>query len=223
MNKPINLLFLFVLTLAGCQSVLFTVLALTKGTDLPPKYDILSKGEIRVAVVPRSIYANAYELQNAPREIARIVNTLLDEKVQNKKLRVVEQSKVEAWLDNCNNDFESFAEVGKDKSINADIVIGFDIIGFQIRDPKNAHLIQGKCEISVEAVEVATGKVLATDCLTIVDPPNVQIPGSSLREAQFRLQFVRVIAERISALFHHYDPNKLLRMDVDNLEMHRLN
>ena len=224
MKKIIFPLLLLALALTSCQSALFTILALTKGTDSPPKYDILSKGEIRVAVVPRSVYSNAYELQNAPREIARIVNSLLDEKVRNKKLRVVEQPKVEIWLDNCNNDFDSFAEVGRDKSIKADIVIGFDIISFQIRDPKNAHLVQGKCHVNVEAVDCTTGEVLASESLMIVDPPNVQLPNTSpLVEAKFRPQFIRVVAEQIAALFHHHDPVRLQRMDVDNLEMHRLN
>jgi len=217
MKKISIILLLCGLTLAGCQSFLFTILALTKGTDVPPKYDILLKGEKRVAVVPRSGYSNTYELQNAPREIARHVNTLLDLKVQNKKLRVVEQAKVETWLDNCDNDFGSFAEVGRDKSIKADIVIGFDIVGFQIRDPQNAHLIQGKCQVYVTAMDCATGKTLASDSLIIVDPPSMPKPGNPVEEAKFRPEFVRVVAEQIAALFHHHDPNRLRRMDVDSM------
>ena len=221
--KNFCLLFLLLtLTLAGCQSALFTILAVTKGLDEPPKYDILLKGEKRVAVVPRSVYSNAYELRNAPREIARQVNSILDEKVQNKKLRVVDQAKVETWLDNCDNDFASFAEVGRDKSVQADIVIGFDIVGFRIRDPKNAHLIQGRCQVQVQAIDCATGKVLATESLQITDPPN-EFPGNPTVETRFRPQFVRVVAEQIAALFHPHQPNRLQRMDADSLDMHRLN
>jgi hypothetical protein len=161
-------------------------------------------------------------LQNAPQEIARHVNVLLDEKVRNKKLKVVEQSKVEAWLDNCNNDFDSFAEVGKDKSINADIVIGFDIIGFQIRDPHDPYLVQGKCDVQIKAVDCATGKVLATETLSIVDPPSMPIPGGPNVEPQFRRQFIQAVAQYIAALFHHHDPHKIRRIDADSLDMHRL-
>ena len=220
MKTRIPLLLLFVMTLSGCQNALFTVLALTKGTDVPPKYDILLKGEKRVAVVPRSAYSNAYELQNAPREIARQVNDLLDSKVQNKKLRVVDQTKIEAWLDNCDNDFGSFAEIGRDKSIKADIVIGFDIVGFQIRDPQNSHLIQGKCQVHVTALDCATGKTLASEMLMIVDPPSTQLPSNAMKEAQFRPRFVAVVAQQIAALFHHHDPNRLQRMDVDSMDLH---
>ena len=83
------LFLLLALTVVGCQSALLTAIVLVKGTDTPPKHDILLKGEKRVAVVPRAVYSNAYELQNAPREIARYVNYSLDENVRNKKLKVV--------------------------------------------------------------------------------------------------------------------------------------
>ena len=228
---PLVLLLLFALTLAGCQALLFTGAAIFVGTHTKPDHDILLKGEKRLAIVPRSMYSNAYELQNAPREIARHVNSLLDENIRNndrpnyrnKKLTIVEQSKVEAWLDNCNNDFESFVEVGRDKSIKADIVIGFDIIGIQVRDPQNPYLVQGKCQVHVKAIEVATGKVLASESLMIVDPPNMPLDaaGRPGLEHQFRAQFVQTIAQQIAALFHYYDKNKLQRIDADNLEMHR--
>jgi hypothetical protein len=230
-NRLTPLLLLFALTLTGCHALFFTIAAITKGTDSPPKHDILLKGEKRVAVVPRSMYSNAYELQNAPQEIARHVNVLLDENIRhnnrpnyrNNKLHVIDQSKVETWLDNRNNDFDSFVEAGKDKNINADIVIGFDIVGIQIRDPQNVYLIQGKCKVQVKAIECATGKVLATETLTIIDPPSSPINGGPQVEPAFRAQFMQVIAQQIAALFHHHDPHKLRRIDADNLEMHRLN
>ena len=218
-----TIILLLALTLTGCQAALFTSMALLKGTDSPPRYDILLKGDKRVAVVPRSAVSNMFELQNAPREIARHLNIQLEEKVRNKKLRVVEQSKVEAWLDACNNNFQSFAEAGKHSSIQADIVVGFDIVGFQIRDPQNPDLVQGKCQVQVQAIEVATGKILTSDDLIIIDPPNMPLSGGQSMESQFRQQFSQVIAQRIGTLFHHYDSHKLMRMDADNLEMHRLN
>jgi len=228
--KYTTLLLLLALTLAGCQGVAFTTAYLIKGTEAEPKYPILFKEEKRVAIVPRAAYSSAYELQNVPQEVARQVNNLLDENIRNnprinhrnKKLTVVEQSKIEAWLDNCNNDFDTFTEVGKDKSVNADIVIGFDIVGFQIRDPQNAYLVQGKCQVQVKAIECATGKVLASETLTIVDPPSMPISGGPHVEALFRPQFVQVVAQQIAALFHYHDPQKLQRMDADNIGMHRL-
>ena len=219
MKKLFPLLLLLILTLTGCQ-LLYSVLVVVRGTDEKPRYDILSKGEKRVVVVPRSVYSNSLELQNAPREIARHINSLLDENVKNKKLRVVEQSKVEAWLDSRNNDFDTFLEVGKDKSIQADIVIGFDIIEFRIRDPLNTSLLQGHCTVEVRAIDCATGKILASETLTIIDPPNIPLAGSPQVASQFRPQFIAVVAQQIAALFHHHNPNRVQRIDADTLEMH---
>ncbi|MDR0521251.1 MAG: hypothetical protein LBH00_05290 [Planctomycetaceae bacterium] len=207
--------------LSGCQSLLLTAMVIFKGTDVPPQFDVLLKGDKRVAVVARSMAANAYELQNAPREIARHVNNLLEEKVRNKKLRVVDQTKVEQWLDNCDNDFESFTEIGKSPSIKADIVIGIDVIGFQIRDPRNAYLVQGKCHVAVQAVECSTGKIVASKSLTIVDPPSTPLPGGIGLEEAFRPKFIQVVAQQIAMLFHHHDPHSK-RIDADSLEMHRI-
>jgi hypothetical protein len=230
MKKLIPLFLLLLLVTIGCQSALFTAKYLWQGPYVPPKHNILLKGENRVAIVPRAVFSNAFELQNAPREIARQVSRLLEENIhnhekrqyRNRKLVIVEQSRVETWLDNCYNDFDSFVEAGRDPAINADIVIAIDIIGFQIRDPRNAHLIQGRCQVQVQAIEVATGKILASEMLMIADPPSSQMPGGPHREPQFRTQFVQVVAQQIAALFHHYNPNKVRRIDADNIEMHRL-
>jgi len=225
MKKLVPLLLLLVLMLTGCQTGLFTILWVLRGDDEPPKYDILLKGEKRVAVVPRSVYSNSLELRNAPREIAQHIHSILDNPkvVKNKKLRFVEQSKVESWLDHANNNFDTFLEVGRDKSIQADVVIGFDIIEFQIRDPLNASLIQGRCVVEVRAVDCATGKIEASETLTIVDPPSMPLHNNPRLEPVFRTQFIGVVAEQIAMLFYPHNPNRKRRIDADALEMQRIN
>ena len=223
MKKLIPLLLLFAVTCTGCQWALLTGALMINGRDEPPQFDILLKGDKRVAVVPRTMSSNGFELQNSPLEIARLVNHLLDTKVTNKKLRVVEQSKVEKWLDNCDNNFDTFAEVGRDKSINADIVIGFTIVGFQIRDPQNPYMVQGKCQVQVEAVEVATGRILASETLRVIYPPSTPLHATNPNmEPQLRREFVGVIAEHIAALFHPHVPYELQRIDADSINLHRL-
>jgi hypothetical protein len=82
--------------------------------------------------------------------------------------------------------------------------------------------VQGKCQVEVKAVDCETGKVLASETLSIIDPPSTPISGGPQVEAQFRPQFLQVIAQQIAALFHHHDQHKINRIDADNLEMHRL-
>jgi len=149
-------------------------------------------------------------------------STILETKTKNKKLRVVEQSKVEKWLDNCNNNFDSFVEVGNDRSINADVVIGFTIVGFQIRDPQNPYMAQGKCQIQVEAVEVASGKVLSSDTLELIYPPSTPIDITDPNKAsRLRSEFVTVIARNIGALFHPHVPHEIRAIDADSINLHR--
>jgi hypothetical protein len=220
MKKLPLLLLLLALTLAGCASALLTPLVIFRGTDVQPEFDILLRGDLRVAVVPRSVAFNAFELQNAPNEIARHVNHLLDTRSTNKRLRVVEQSRVESWLDNVNNNFDTFVEVGRD--MNADIVIGFNVVGFQIRDPQNPYLIQGRSMVQVEAFDVATGRLLASHTIQIVNPPNVPLHATDPSiEPRFRQRFVEVIAQHIAALFHPHNPHQLRQIDADSLNLHR--
>ncbi|MDR1268841.1 MAG: hypothetical protein LBK82_04900 [Planctomycetaceae bacterium] len=208
--------------LSGCQQALLTALVLVNGTDVKPKHDFLLKGEKRVAVVCRSMASNPYDVQNAPREISRQVSKLIDLNVRNKKLKVVEPAKVETWLDNCNNDFDNFLEIGRDKTINADIVIGIEIQGFQTRVPHSPYMVQGKCQVNVKAIDCSNGEVLVSEEVMIIDPPNLPMDGGPGLEASFRPRFIQVVAEQIAILFHHHDPNKSKRIDADNLDMHRL-
>ncbi|MDR2440695.1 MAG: hypothetical protein LBE12_15140 [Planctomycetaceae bacterium] len=217
----LGLLIFLTLSIFGCQQALLTALVLVNGTDVKPKYDILLKGEKRVAVVCRSIVSNPYDVQNAPREISRQICKLIDLNVRNKKLKIIEPVKIETWLDNCNNDFDNFLEIGRDKTINADIVIGIEIRGFQLRDSHSPYMVQGKCQAHVKAIDCSNGEVLVSEEMMIIDPPNSAMSGGPGLEAAFRPRFIQVVAEQIAILFHHHDPHKT-RIDADNLDMHRL-
>lgn len=212
-----------IVLVAGCQNALLTAIVLLKGTDVDPKYDILKKGKKRVAVVCRSMASNQYEIQNAPREIARELSRLIDENCQNKKLEVVDSGKIDAWLDDCNNDFDTFLEIGRDKKINADIVIGVEILGFQIRDPRSHYQVQGRCQAQVRVYDCETGETPITENLTIVDPPDGPIPAGGAGVANaFRPAFIKVVAQQVGILFYPHDPHKSRRITADSLEMHRL-
>ena len=217
----VSLLLLLTLFCGGCK-LLAPIIIIIRGTDVAPEYDILLSGEIRVAVASRSMVANQFDGQTAARGIARELSSLLAENVKNKRLKVVESERIDDWLDNVNNDFESFLNIGQDKSINADIVIGLELEGFQVRDPNSPHLIQGKCRVRVKAWNCKTGKLEVTEVLEVVDPPNMPIAGGISTEGAFRPQFIRVVAQQIGILFYHHDPHKAKRIDADNLHMYRI-
>ncbi len=217
------LLGLAALPSTGCQSAIFTIVYLINGTDVAPKHDIFNKkkGPLKAAIVCRSMANNPMEVQNAPAKIAQMVSMHIGNNAKNKKLEMIDQVKVEAWLDNCNNEYDSFREIGLDKSIEADIIIGIDLLGFQLRDPSSPYLMQGRAHVQVQAIEVASGKILANEILTIIDPPGAPISAGPGSETMFRPQFINVVATQVAILFHPHDPNRTRRIDADNLEMLR--
>ncbi len=216
-------LFLLVVSLlvstGGCQALL-TAMIMIKGTDTEPKFDILLHDKKKVVVVCQSLARDQYRNEAVPRDIARQVTDLLDANVKNNKLELVPCSNVEVWIDNCDNRFDSFREVGKAKGIEADIVIGIEIQDFRVTDPRSPTLLQGKANILVKAINCEDGKILAREQMRIVDPPNMPLSSSYVNEHVFRASFVTVVSQQIACLFHPYDAKRLNRMDADSLGMH---
>ncbi|MDR2642677.1 MAG: hypothetical protein LBC74_07775 [Planctomycetaceae bacterium] len=223
-RKFLNLIFLAVLFVlfSGCQNVLFTAMVLIKGTDVPPECELLTKAkkETRVAVVCYSIAASQYEVQNAPRIIAKQVSKLLENNCANKQIRIIDPIKVDTWLDNCSNEIDDILQVGKDPAINADIVIGIEIIDFQTRDQKSHFQIQGRCSLKIIAKDCKTGEILYSQNLSIVDPPDVPIQGGGAgAEATFRPKFIKTVSEQVAYKFHPHDQHKARRIQADSLDM----
>ena len=210
------------LALCGCQGALLTAIVMVKGTDVDPLFTFLLKGDKKVAVVCRSMAANQYETMNVPRDLARRVGEVIHNKTKNKKLKVVEATKIDAWLDNCDNVFNDFLEVGRAKTIDADYVIGIELVGYQLRDPYSPHLLQGKARLQVRGIDCKTGEVVANKTLDITYPPNVPMTAGPGVDQAFRGQFIQVVSEQVAILFINHDPHKSKPIDADTLEMHRL-
>ena len=212
---------LLLLLLCGCQGPLLTLMVLFKGTDVEPPYTFLRVGDKKVAVVCRSMAADQLATQNVPRDLARRVGDMIHTRVKNKKLKVVESTKVDAWLDNCDNVFSDFLEIGRDPSIAADYVIGIDLVGFRLRDSHSPHLLQGKAQLQVRAFDCKTGEVVANKTLDVTYPPNIPIATGPGIDQPFRDQFLHTISEQVAILFVPYDPHKTRPMDANTLELQR--
>jgi hypothetical protein len=213
---------MFAVIFSGCQSVLLTAIVLIKGTDVPPECEILTKAksETRVVVVCYSIAASQYDVMNAPRIISKQVSKLIENNCANRQIRVVDPIKVDTWMDNCNNDFDDILKIANDPSINADIVIGIEIIDFQTCDKKSHFQIQGRCSMRITAKDCKTGEVLYSQNLTVVDPPDVPIQGGGAgAEAVFRPKFIKTVSEQIAYKFNPHDQHKARRMQADSLDM----
>ncbi len=202
----------------GCQSTLFTLAYLWKGREVDPEYKFFNKGEIKVVVVTRSLSMDQFQNETVPRDLNREVTKLIKKNCKNKKLTVVDYRKVEQWLDDCNNSFEEFRDVGS--AFKADYVVGIELQGFRLQESPN--LLQGKARWSVKTYDMKEDEQVAEKPMALVYPPNVPImiqDSSSI--PMFRLRFVNVIALQISSLYHPHDPTKVYGiMDADLLEMH---
>ncbi len=196
-----------VLPAAGCRSAIATALYLWKGTDIPPDYAEL-KGK-KVAVVCRPVVSLQYRNASVARDLAQQISALLQERVP--KIRVIDQRKVAKWTDE--NTWDSFPEVGK--AVKADMVVGIDLESFDLFQGQT--LYQGKANATIHVCDCTKGgKVVFEKIIPqSVYPPQAGVPTSDKPEAEFRREFVRVLADQIARHFYAHDPYADLAQDVD--------
>ena len=194
----------------GCVSVLETAVFLIKGTDVDPDFAGL-KGK-KVAVVCRPLVTLQYNNANAARDLAQQVTLLLQQQVP--KIQVIEQRKVAKWTDE--NTWEEYPEVGK--ALKADMVVGIDLESFSIFQGQT--LYQGKANATVRVYDCKNGGKMVFEKILpqSVYPPNSGVPTSDRLEAEFRREFVAVLADQIARHFYAHDPHADLAQDATALE-----
>ena len=88
-------------------SALATALWLVKGADTPAEFDGLR--DKRVVVVCRPVSSSLYAHPGVAKDISRQVSRLLAANVR--KIEVVDQRKVDEWIDS--NNWDEYSEIGK--------------------------------------------------------------------------------------------------------------
>ena len=180
---------------------------LTIGTDEAAEFPGL-KGK-KVVVVCRPLAGLQYRDSVAAREVATQVSLLLKNRVP--KITVVDQQKVAEWTDE--NMWDTYPEVGK--ALDADVVVGIELTSFSTY--QGPTLYQGKATASIEVFDLKDDnkKVYNNDMDQVLYPPNVGIPISAEKsEADFRREFVRVVADRIARHFYSYDRHDDVAVDA---------
>jgi len=188
----------------GCQSLIFTAAYLWKGNDAPAECTKLR--EKRVAVVCRSVVSLQYRNARVDQDLAQEVSALLGTNVP--KVKMVEHRKVAEWMDE--HTWDEYTEVGK--ALNADMVVGIDLEGFELRQSQT--LFQGRANAEIKVYDCHTGQLVFKKRLPqSVYPPNRVIPASEVQENEFRREFVRIVADRIAR--HFYDHDKYADFAID--------
>lgn len=194
----------------GCRSALSTAMFLLKGTDVDPDFAEL-KGK-KVAVVCRPLVTLQYRNASVARDLAQHITLLLQQKVP--KIKTIDQRKVGKWTDE--NTWEEYTEVGK--ALKADMVVGIDLEGFSIFQGQT--LYQGKANATVRVYDCRQGGKMVFEKIIpqAVYPPNSGVPTSDRLEAEFRREFVAVLADQIARHFYAHDPHADLAQDASALK-----
>ncbi len=193
----------------GCTSALFTVAYLIQGNNAPAECDKLK--DKRVAVVCRPVVALQYRDARVEHDLAAQVSTLLGRNVP--KIKIIDHRKVAEWMDE--NTWDDYVEVGK--ALGADMVVGIDLEQFSLLQGQT--LYQGRATVRLQVFDCKTGEVVFDKRPPqSVYPPNRVVPTSEKPAAEFRAEFVRVLADQIARHFYEHDPHADIALDARSFE-----
>lgn len=190
-------LLLLLFTGAGCQSGLFTLAYLIRGTEIKPEYAGL-KGS-KVVVVCRATSELEFANVTVADELAVALSRLLAQNV--KRIQIVPSRDVERWTDE--NDWEEFIEVGK--ALGAQKVVGIDLDQFSIYQGQTVY--QGTAIVGIHVYDMEQEGALVYDKAPPQTrwPPNSVEPVSNKPAPQFRREFIQVLANEIGRHFYPHD------------------
>jgi hypothetical protein len=184
-----------VAAVAGCN-IVATGMYVLVGQNVPAEFTGL-RGK-KVAVVCRPLDSQ-YSNDAVAKDLARAVGAQLQENVR--RVQVVKQRDVEKWMDE--NTWEEYVEIGK--SLDADLVLGIDLEDFSL--DQGQTLYQGRAVLKIAVYDVKTGTehVWEKNLPQTLYPPTSAIPSTDKPRAEFRRQFVSVLAGKIARHFYDHD------------------
>lgn len=188
--------------LAACQTGCIVPFAANLmhavGADMiPAEYQQL--GEQKVAVITTTD-GSQYSQDIVAREINQLVAAVLHEKV--KDISLVTQAEIDQWRDVNGWDETDPADIGR--GVGADKVISIELADLRLRE--GATLFRGRANVSVQAIDVATGKVEYTRQLEDYTYP--KLAGQDITETtepRFRKLYLSMVSQEIARSFHPYD------------------
>jgi hypothetical protein len=178
----------------GCGPVA-TVAWLIHGPEMTEvEFDGL-KGK-RVAVV--CLDANSLSGPGGEADtVAKAVAMTLGKNVSD--IKMVRQTEVADWLDSHGDDVTDYRDVGR--GVKADMVVGIDLLTFNLHEGQT--LLKGRAKVGVKVYDMQKGGELVYEAA----PKEIAWPENGARhvtenEANFRIIFVGVLAERIARDFY---------------------
>lgn len=195
----------FVLGGTGCTSALATAAWIIKGPNVPPEFPGLRKK--KVAVVCSASTQSVYAYPSVAKDLARAIARQLHRNV--KDIQLIPPEQVEEWMDT--HQWSEYPEIGK--AVGAELLVAVDINDFRLY--KGQTVYQGRADLTIRVFDCATGEVVfERRPPEILYPPNHVVSTAEVREADFRRDFIRVLADHIGRYFYPHDPRTLFAADA---------
>ena len=201
--RPAFWLSLCLLGITGC-SAMSTIAYFINPNDTPAAYKGLVDKKTVVVCRAESL---EYSDPLIGRELAGVVGRKLEQ--NDKKISVIDDQKLADWTDR--NDWTDYRQVGK--ALKSDMVVGVDIERFTIR--QGPTLLQGQADVRISVYDIKDNgkRVWEYRPATIKFPPNAPIPAGERQEAEFRRQFIDIVAEYVAHNFYAYNSRDLHALD----------
>ncbi|MCA9150579.1 MAG: hypothetical protein KDA92_14810 [Planctomycetales bacterium] len=192
------LLLLTFVTAPGCVGAIANLVNVARGNTVPANFTGLEGKRIAVVCVSNS---EAFGPAGAASSLARTVGKLVKANVED--VTVIDQQKIEQWIDRNDWDYVDFLAVGR--GVNAETVVAIDLDGFSLHDGKT--LYKGRADISMVVYDMTSGgkEVFAYSPNQIQYPENMSAHTTDMSERAFRAQFLNVLGNRIARQFYPYD------------------
>lgn len=198
------------LAAGGCQSALATAMWVVNGNSIPAEYDgLVGK---KVVVVCRPLAELKYRDTSVAKDLARQLAALLRSNIQD--IEIIDPQKVAEWTDE--NVWDEYAEIGD--ALEAEMVVGIDLEDFTIYQGQT--LYQGKANLAIHVYDCSDGGRLDFEkqLPQSVYPPNTGISTADKTDAQFRREFVRVLADQVGRHFYAHDAYADYALDATALD-----
>ena len=191
------LLFAILTANLGCLGTVANLIHAGWGNLIPASFDQLAGR--RVAVVCMS-GSSSFGNSSAAIEIADRVEDKLQQRIP--EIQLIKQQQIEDWMDR--NDWDEIDYVELARGVECDFLITVDFDNFSLYEGQT--LYKGRSDIGITVFEAETGSVAFQ-----IEPTLIQFPANSgqhtadTREADFRNQYLDVLASYVARQFYSYD------------------
>lgn len=200
---------------AGCLHLLLaTGIYMFEGGNMEaPECSVFTeKPKKRVVVFCRQPASQEFRHAGASRQIAANVSGLLAQNLE-KKVQVVPQRQVDAWIDE--NDSDDFAELGR--AVKADVVLEIDLAHFELFAGQTVY--QGSTDVTLNLYDMREGGSLlwSKELGEVLYPVHAPIAIQGKSVSDFQREYVSVLANTIGRHFYKHERHADFAIDATAL------